>query len=44
MIQTFTYIIQENKDNRDKDEDNLGENEKQRQHINDESCATYQEN
>ena len=44
MIQTFTCIIQENKNNRDNDKDNLGKNEKQRQQINDEASATYQDN
>ena len=44
MTQTFTYIIQENKDNIGNDKDNLGESEKQRQQINDEACATYQDN
>ena len=29
MIQMFTYIIQENKDNRDNEKDNLGDSEKQ---------------
>ena len=44
MIQMFTYIIQENKDNKDNDKDNLGESEQQIQQINDEACETYQDN
>ena len=39
----FTNIIQENKDNKDKDKNILGESEKQRQQINDEACAIYQD-
>ena len=31
MVQMFTYIIWDNKDNKDNDKDNLGESEKQRQ-------------
>ena len=44
MMQTFTYIIQENKDNINNNKYNLGESEKQRQQINDEASATYQAN
>jgi hypothetical protein len=45
-VQMFTNIIQENKDtkdNKDKDKDNLGESEKQRQKINHEACVIYQD-